>query len=81
MFFTASEEEGNFFLDASSDTAGQYTKDERTSRFFHLIPGSLVKLLIEQHTAGPLPFPGLNFILPRLNFVSARLRLTLFFAP
>lgn len=43
MFSTASEEEGEkglffFFLDAGSDTAGQYTKDERTSRFFDLNP-------------------------------------------
>ncbi len=44
MFFTASEEDeyggkkGFFFVDAGSDTAGQYTKDERTSKSFGLNP-------------------------------------------
>lgn len=46
-----------FFFDAGSDTAGQCTKDEKTSRSFDLNPVShCVELWLNHFRAGSMPF-------------------------
>lgn len=71
-----------FFLDAGSDTAGQYTKDERASRSFDLNPDSHCETsdwtIYERADAF---YTGLRAFLPWLNFVSVYPCFSLFLMP